>query len=40
MLAISKDEQMIQLKMLSSVDMFQKYPEVIRMLEEELSDGN
>ncbi|WP_418302142.1 ATP-binding protein [Lysinibacillus fusiformis] len=40
MLATSKDEQMIQLKMLSSVDMFQKYQEVIRMLEEELSDGN
>lgn len=36
-LASGKDEQMNQLKMLKSIDMFQKYPEVIQMLQEELN---
>lgn len=35
-LASNKDEQIKHLKMLSSIDMFQKYPEVIQMLKEEL----
>lgn len=35
----NKSERLIQLKMLASIDMFRKYPEVIRMLEEELTNG-
>ncbi|WP_298468965.1 ATP-binding protein [uncultured Psychrobacillus sp.] len=38
-LASVKDEQFKHLRMLSAIDMFQKYPEVIRMLEEELNEN-
>jgi hypothetical protein len=38
-LAKNKDEQIKHLKNLSSIDMFQKYPEVIKMLEKEFQNN-
>jgi hypothetical protein len=38
-LANNKDEQIKHLKNLSLIDMFQKYPEVIRLLEKELENN-
>ncbi|WP_223593633.1 ATP-binding protein [Neobacillus bataviensis] len=38
-LARNKEEQILHLKSLSTIDMFQKYPEVIRLLEKEFESN-